>query len=131
MAFLSGLQRRIEQLYLLHGTIKNKQPNISPSFKTLDAITFTPIHSKSVKWNRYSSKQKKIIPMKGISGEYQISGQDLKKLWPWLWLGQFLQLGKSTLMGLGKYSLDAIDDKPKVMGEGVELTAEKLKVIAD
>jgi hypothetical protein len=41
----------------------------------------------------------------GVIGEWTLRG-DLASLMPWLWLGQWLHVGKNATMALGKYSLE-------------------------
>lgn len=57
-------------------------------------------------WARYSARQRRRIPMGGIIGEFTLGG-DLGPLWPWLWIGQWLHVGKGAVMGLGRYRLEA------------------------
>jgi CRISPR/Cas system endoribonuclease Cas6 (RAMP superfamily) len=33
-------------------------------------------------------------------------------LWPWLWLGQWLHIGKNATMGMGGYTMDIIESRP-------------------
>jgi len=33
--------------------------------------------------------------------------QLLAQVWPWLWLGQWLHVGKETVLGMGGYTLEA------------------------
>jgi hypothetical protein len=55
---------------------------------------------------RYSARQAKETPLGGVMGTWELKGE-LTPLLPWLWLGQWLHLGKGTTMGMGQYSLDA------------------------
>jgi hypothetical protein len=57
-------------------------------------------------WFRYSSRQKKKVPMGGIVGTATLEGASLDLLWPVIWLGQWLHAGKGAAMGLGKYQLN-------------------------
>ena len=54
---------------------------------------------------RYSARQKQETPLGGVMGRWTLRG-DLAPLLPWLWLGQWLHLGKGTAMGLGAYTLE-------------------------
>ena len=40
----------------------------------------------------------------GVVGEWQLEG-DCAPLLPWLWLGQWLHVGKNATMGMGQYRL--------------------------
>lgn len=55
--------------------------------------------------HRYSIKQKRSIPLNGILGSATFEGHELTQLWPFIWLGQFTQAGKSTTQGLGYYRI--------------------------
>ncbi len=58
---------------------------------------------------RYSARQRQETPLGGVLGRWTLSGDSavLAQLWPWLWLGQWLHLGKNATMGLGGYTLEA------------------------
>lgn len=58
-------------------------------------------------WTRYSSRQQQEMTLGGVQGTWALSG-DLGEAWPWLWLGQWLHLGKNATMGLGGYGLEAV-----------------------
>lgn len=53
---------------------------------------------------RTSHSQCRRVPLGGLVGEFQLNG-DLEPLWPWLWTGQWIHVGKSAVMGLGRYRL--------------------------
>jgi hypothetical protein len=58
-------------------------------------------------WTRYSSRQQQTMALGGVLGTWQLHGpaDTLAQLWPWLWLGQWLHIGKNATMGLGGYRL--------------------------
>lgn len=55
-------------------------------------------------WTRYSSRQQQKMTLGGVLGTWALRG-DLAPLLPWLWLGQWLHVGKNATMGMGRYSL--------------------------
>ncbi|MCX8005817.1 MAG: CRISPR system precrRNA processing endoribonuclease RAMP protein Cas6, partial [Burkholderiaceae bacterium] len=55
-------------------------------------------------WTRYSSRQKQEMTLGGVVGSWTLRGE-LAPLLPWLWLGQWLHVGKNATMGLGRYRL--------------------------
>ncbi|MDP2824006.1 MAG: CRISPR system precrRNA processing endoribonuclease RAMP protein Cas6 [Sulfuritalea sp.] len=57
-------------------------------------------------WTRYSSRQKQVMTLGGAIGEWTLKG-DFTHAWPWLYLGQWLHLGKETVFGLGGYQLES------------------------
>lgn len=59
-------------------------------------------------WERYSSRQQQRMTLGGVLGDWSLHMDDaatLEMLWPWLWLGQWLHVGKNATMGLGGYRL--------------------------
>ena len=55
-------------------------------------------------WTRYSSRQKQEMTLGGVLGEWTLAG-NLKGLSYWLWLGQWLHVGKNATMGMGRYQV--------------------------
>ena len=55
-------------------------------------------------WSRYSSRQQQEMTLGGADGHWTLEG-DLAPLLPWLWLGQWLHVGKNATMGMGGYAL--------------------------
>lgn len=53
-------------------------------------------------WTRYASRQGQEMILGGVVGTWRLRG-DLGPLQPWLWLGPWLHLGKSAVMGMGGY----------------------------
>lgn len=60
-------------------------------------------------WIRYSSRQQQEMTLGGVLGRWTLHGDPaaLAALWPWLWLGQWLHVGKNATMGMGGYTLRA------------------------
>lgn len=58
-------------------------------------------------WTRYSSRQQQEMTLGGVLGTWVLHGapETLAEICPWLWLGQWLHVGKNASMGLGGYSL--------------------------
>jgi hypothetical protein len=58
-------------------------------------------------WTRYSSRQQQEMTLGGVLGNWTLHGAPdvLAEIYPWLWLGQWLHVGKNASMGLGKYHL--------------------------
>jgi hypothetical protein len=57
-------------------------------------------------WSRYSARQKQVMTLGGVVGTWTLRG-DLTPLLPWLWLGQWLHVGKNATMGMGAYVFHA------------------------
>ncbi len=58
-------------------------------------------------WTRYSSRQQQEMTLGGVRGTWTLHATPdvLAQLHPWLWLGQWLHVGKNATMGMGAYSL--------------------------
>lgn len=57
---------------------------------------------------RYSARQGSDMPLGGLLGSATLTTEraDIaENLWPWLWAGQWLHVGKNATMGLGGYRL--------------------------
>jgi len=54
-------------------------------------------------WTRYSSRQQQEMTLGGVLGRWTLHGAPdvLAEIYPWLWLGQWLHVGKNASMGLG------------------------------
>ncbi len=60
-------------------------------------------------WARRSSRQQQVMPMGGWVGRVMLSAEadsDLSAVWQWLWYGQWLHVGKNTVFGLGRYTME-------------------------
>lgn len=60
-------------------------------------------------WTRFSSRQQQEMALGGVVGHWQFHGPSdtLAQIWPWLWIGQWLHVGKNASFGLGGYQLQA------------------------
>lgn len=54
-------------------------------------------------WTRYSSRQQQRMILGGVVGDLFLAG-DLMSFMPYIWLGQWLHIGKNATFGLGKYT---------------------------
>lgn len=84
-----------------------------PDYPTIDFDALRPVVETAVltdadlhwfDWKRYSSRQKTQIALGGIMGEFTITG-NLSPVLPYVYAGQWFHVGKSVVMGLGKYAL--------------------------
>jgi hypothetical protein len=66
-------------------------------------------HLQWFDWTRYSSRQQQEMTLGGVLGTWALHGpaNALAAAWPWLWLGQWLHVGKNATMGMGGYTLQA------------------------
>lgn len=98
---LNNLLRRIEVLFKLFGDGFDDRKNyldyaeeISVKSNKLDFIRIM----------RYSNRQKSKVPLSGFLGEIILSG-NLTEIYPLLKIGSYLNIGKNTVFGLGKYEI--------------------------
>jgi hypothetical protein len=64
-------------------------------------------HERRIRWRawaRYSARQQREMPLGGLVGSWKLDG-NLDSLLPWLWLAQYLHVGKNTTFGLGRVDL--------------------------
>lgn len=73
----------------------------------------TLIEGRELTWldtHHYSNRQHEVLKLGGLTGRLWLGGPVLRRIWPWLWLGQWLHLGSSTTIGLGRYSVRTATD---------------------
>lgn len=104
--FFSTTLRRVTQMTEVHAG----QP-LTADFRALcnDAEKI-PLSNLQLNWEsaaRYSARQRREVNISGMRGSFDVSG-DLAPFWPWLWMGQWLHIGKHTVIGLGAYQLEAL-----------------------
>jgi hypothetical protein len=99
----TALLRRASLLFELHAAL----PGLAGDAPRLAAAAERLVDERRLEWKdwtRFSSRQDREMTLGGVIGEWTLSG-DLGELLPWLWLGQWLHVGKNTTMGMGRYSL--------------------------
>ncbi|WP_084605036.1 CRISPR system precrRNA processing endoribonuclease RAMP protein Cas6 [Desulfonatronum thioautotrophicum] len=57
-------------------------------------------------WSRYSNRQRKKVPMGGLTGSVHIA-HAAPELWEWLRCASLVHAGKGTVMGLGGWRLSS------------------------
>jgi hypothetical protein len=63
---------------------------------------------------RKSAKHGEWLPTSGVVGTLDLSLQGLDDLWPYLFLGQFLNVGQNASMGFGRYKVMVLQDENKL-----------------
>lgn len=104
-SFLINLIRRIELLKDYYST-----DNIKPDFKALKEQSENIKISKHLywkDWERYSNRQKQSMKLGGLRGYFTLTG-DLDPFIEYLYLGQWLHVGKNAVFGLGQYKINQI-----------------------
>jgi len=98
-AFAGALLRRLDALGA-------DGPPARPPGEVLDHVRReVALVEPQLQWRggaRHSRRQGRRIPLGGVAGQFWLTG-DLEPLWPWLWTGQWTHVGKSAVMGLGRY----------------------------
>ncbi|NLO80567.1 MAG: CRISPR system precrRNA processing endoribonuclease RAMP protein Cas6 [Xanthomonadaceae bacterium] len=105
--FFTTLCRRISMLRAQEDDLAPLEADYRWLAERAQAVHVADACLRWVEWKRYSARQQREIPMGGIVGVFTAAG-DLEPLWSWLWAGQWLHVGKGTVMGLGRYRLEAL-----------------------
>lgn len=100
---LAALRRATLMLHL-HAGLQDT-PGADTLLTAVDTIRDDRSGLRWRDWTRYSSRQRREMTLGGVVGRWGLDG-DLAAAWPWLWLGQWLHLGKNATMGLGGYRLE-------------------------
>jgi hypothetical protein len=68
-------------------------------------LSFDQYQMRTYRLERSSRRRRQSLNLDGVLGSFRLAGPDLSKWWPLLWYGQYLNLGKGTVMGLGQYQI--------------------------
>lgn len=112
-ALIAAIARRTALLMEFHaGSLPSPGGHVSwgEAAKHATALADTLTDTRELHWfdwTRYSSRQQQQMTLGGVLGTWTLHGSadNLAQLWPWLWLGQWLHVGKNATMGLGGYTL--------------------------
>ncbi|MBE2281548.1 MAG: CRISPR system precrRNA processing endoribonuclease RAMP protein Cas6 [Ignavibacteriaceae bacterium] len=98
---LSSILRRYKTLnhFFNHG-----QPDAFPERLSWDNLTISENTVKFYDWERYSSRQKTSMQMGGYLGKLVLEGE-IDNIVPLLKIGEYINAGKNSVFGLGKYNL--------------------------
>jgi hypothetical protein len=59
--------------------------------------------------SRYAARHGKRLDTSGLVGHIDLAIDGIEPLWPYLHLGQWLNIGKNASMGFGSYALESLD----------------------
>lgn len=108
--FLMSLVRRVNSLFSVYYN-KDNLFRYLPCYDELQNMSKRiEISNKDLNWfdwKRYSSRQQASIALGGLIGSFDLIGNagDLSPFLPYIYVGQILHVGKSAVMGLGKFSV--------------------------
>ncbi|MEY3879207.1 MAG: hypothetical protein RIQ94_2 [Pseudomonadota bacterium] len=107
--FFSTLLRRQSMLSYFH-TDTPLETDFADLTQHAKTVHFENPQLEWFDWTRYSSRQTAEINMGGLVGSVTLRLHDLEVFWPYLWLGQWTQVGKGTSMGMGAYTIETIGE---------------------
>jgi hypothetical protein len=122
-ALVTALLRRASLLFELHGGLPPLGAAAASQFAAAAERLADERRLQWKDWTRFSSRQEREMTLGGVIGEWRLMGGspgDLAALLPWLWLGQWLHVGKNATMGMGMYALATGSD-----AGGAEISAAK------
>lgn len=106
-AFIQNLMGRISMLALFHC-----DSSLDLDFASLlDKAETISVENDSLSWQtwlRYSGKQKRRMNWGGVVGELDLVGE-LSEFMPYIRLGEYIHVGKSTAFGLGQYKVKEVE----------------------
>ncbi len=100
---VADLLRRITLLAEFHTDLRDVTGDVHELVRCAETLAHQPA-LRWQDWSRYSSRQQQEMTLGGVIGDWTLEG-DLAPLYPWLWLGQWLHVGKNATMGMGGYTL--------------------------
>jgi len=109
-SLVAALARRIALVLEFHATQAQWGAQV-PQLVQMAAALSEQRDLRWFDWIRYSSRQQQEMSLGGVLGHWTLHGPrtELQALWPWLHLGQWLHVGKNATMGMGGYSLQALN----------------------
>lgn len=104
---ISAMARRIALIMEFH----SKEPKwglMVPQLVALSEAIQIRANLRWFDWRRYSSRQRQEMALGGVVGDIELTAdrEVLRALWPWLWVGQWVHIGKNATFGMGNYDLE-------------------------
>ena len=99
---LVGLLRRVSQVVEIH-TSHSMPADYTTLARQAEGIG---AHGRLtwLDWTRRSARQQQTMSLGGVVGNWTLTGE-LEPFWAYLYLGQWLHLGKNATFGLGHYRI--------------------------
>ncbi len=102
--FFSALQRRLGLLEAFHEDAPSPDWDYRLALEAARSCTWKVEDAKWVCRERYSYRQERPMKWTGVVGKYHIANlPDI--LWPVLYRGQWIHVGKNTTFGFGEYQI--------------------------
>lgn len=102
--FFMAIVRRVSMMHYFYmgGMLKEDFKHLKQIMAQTEVIELdlTPCRGFS-----YAARQGKRIPMHGLQGHIDFYTKNIEELWQYLYIGQWLHLGKKASMGFGGYQL--------------------------
>lgn len=103
----NSLLRRISSLCAFYGEPLDIDKQTFRSLKESAARVQIVERELTIKRDsRWSASQQKRLQVHGLKGNITIAGEALQELWPYIWFGSQLQIGKGTTMGFGRLVIE-------------------------
>jgi hypothetical protein len=104
---MKAVVRRLRLLSVVHGAGEWPHEEWGP---LLDLAESVQLEHDETYWTGYTRRSRSSgrQEIEGFVGQAWYAGQDLRPLLPALWLGQWLHIGKSYVLGNGRYAIDQL-----------------------
>lgn len=100
--FFRNLIRRLSLISYFYGN--SWQIDFKELISKSETVNFSSVDLEWVNIERYSLRSKTFMPMGGVKGEVVLSTEAME-FYPFIAIGQYIQLGKNTSFGYGYYIL--------------------------
>lgn len=102
---IRSLLRRVFHLNYFHIDGEKADIDFNHLIEAAGAIKTIANNLKPFMVTRYSNRQKRSHDFRGVTGEAVYEGDNLEMFIPLLKLGEFINVGKTTAFGMGRYEL--------------------------
>lgn len=99
---LKSIVRRYRSLCYFHGAGNGSTSLPEIDWQAAQAVEIVHSDLTYQRFNRYSNRQRRKVPLAGFTGQVTYSG-NIGPFLPWLKLGEYLHVGKGVVFGLGWY----------------------------
>lgn len=122
---ISHLQRRMSLLLAFHCAEGPWEWDYTGALQFAEKIQWISENAHWLDWARYSSRQQQSMQLGGVVGSFRVPETSLEALWPLLYLGQWLHVGKNASFGLGRYTLKSFSNAATAVPEHSRLPVSR------